>query len=87
VHPAVLNFVTYAGSTNPALINADFSVLNQPNPYVHFSLDNPMASKFCRGRLFEGALENEARNIVFRRNHQWEHWNGNEEGEEEEQEQ
>ena len=74
-------FCYLCGEYQPTIDNSDFSVLNQPNPYLHFSLDNPRASKFCRGRLFEGVLENEARNIVFRRNDQWEHWNGDEEEE------
>lgn len=66
------------------LHKADLSVLDKTNPYSHFSTDNPRASKFCRGRLFEGALENEVRNIVFRRDdHRREYWNDDEEEEEE----
>ena len=69
----------------PILDDADLSVLDKTNPYSHFSMDNPRASKFCRGRLFEGALENEERNVVFRRDVRWrDYWNEEEEEEEEE---
>jgi hypothetical protein len=65
------------------LDNADFRVLDKTNPYSHFSIDNPRASKFCRGRLFEGVMEN---NIMLRRDDRWrEYWNDDDEEEQQQQ--
>jgi hypothetical protein len=51
--------------------------LDAKNPYSHYSLDNKDASRFCRGKLFEGVDENGDVVLQRRRNNHWrnEGWN------------
>ena len=45
-----------------------FRTLDIQNPYSHYALDNPQASKICRGRLFEGVVEDEGVDLERGRN-------------------
>jgi hypothetical protein len=66
-------FCYLCGKSPARKTSSDGRVLDHTNPYSHYSLDNPFASKSCKGKLFLGGEDGEEPVVPedFRRMHFW----------------